>query len=682
MTLEFTIIPKNLEDGDVTAVCADKAYNGKKQVSNPTVKWGKKTLKKGTDYTVVFSEDQTSKGAEVVVTIEGKGNYTGTITTTYRISEFNLSKVVTDAIPTQVYTGDAIEPDVKVYADKAAKKEGTLLIEGVDYTVTYTNNVKAGTGKVILTGLGIYSGSKSVNFKIDKRSLASAGIQIVFETPYETYTGSVLKPNFKVLDGEVELILNTDYTVKYANNTNAMSADGKKPPKVTITGKGNYKGSISENFTIQAKELNAVNGITITADDVMYSQSKANSKTGIMTKIVVKDGKKTLKNGTHYTVEYVNNRALGEKTDENAPAIIITGKGNYVGSMSQTFRIYEGSASKLLVEKIPNQTYTGSSIEPKVVVYANKTEKALGNALVEGVHYTVSYQNNVNAGKGKAIITGLGTFGGSKSVNFTISKRKMTSEKIRIVQEQVSVVYTGSALKPEFKVLDGDVVLNAGIDYTVKYTNNVNVAASTNKKQPTITVTGKGNYTGSIKQTFVIDEKIMSGETGISITAADVLYNQKKAASSAGITTTIVVKDGNKTLKKGTHYTVSFSNNRVVAEEASAEAPTVTITGKGNYEGTMNQTFRIYETGMKAVKVKGPGNQLYTGNVIEPKPEVTIKLSKTETKTLVEGIDYILSWNNNVKIGVAKVTITGIGEYGGTKVVKFTILPKWLKWFQ
>ena len=135
-------------------------------------------------------------------------------------------------------------------------------------------------------------------------------------------------------------------------------------------------------------------------------------------------------------------------------------------------------------------------------------------------------------------------------------------------------------------------------------------------------------------------------------------------------------------MKKGTHYTVSFSNNRVVAEEASAEAPTVTITGKGNYEGTMNQTFRIYETGMKAVKVKGPGNQLYTGNVIEPKPEVTIKLSKTETKTLVEGIDYILSWNNNVKIGVAKVTITGIGEYGGTKVVKFTILPKWLKWFQ
>lgn len=73
---------------------------------------------------------------------------------------------------------------------------------------------------------------------------------------------------------------------------------------------------------------------------------------------------------------------------------------------------------------------------------------------------------------------------------------------------------------------------------------------------------------------------------------------------------------------------------------------------------------------------------LYSGEPIGPKPEVMVNVNKNETITLIEGKDYSVSRENNVKIGKAKVIVSGIGEYGGTKTATFTILPRWLKWFQ
>ncbi|MFA6680224.1 MAG: hypothetical protein WCR96_07040, partial [Candidatus Methanomethylophilaceae archaeon] len=65
----------------------------------------------------------------------------------------------------------------------------------------------------------------------------------------QEYTGSALEPTVTVMDGATTLVLNTDYTVSYAANTNVGTAT------VTITGMGTYTGFVDETFAITAKAL-------------------------------------------------------------------------------------------------------------------------------------------------------------------------------------------------------------------------------------------------------------------------------------------------------------------------------------------------------------------------------------------------------------------------------------------
>ena len=140
------------------------------------------------------------------------------------------------SIPTQVYTGSAIEPDVTV-------KDGeTTLTLGTDYEVAYSNNVNAGTATVTITGKGNYSGETAATFTIAK-SMTNDGITIAAIAD-QTYTGSAIEPEVTVTDGETTLTLGTDYTIGYSANVNVGTATA------TITGKGNYSGSREVLFTI------------------------------------------------------------------------------------------------------------------------------------------------------------------------------------------------------------------------------------------------------------------------------------------------------------------------------------------------------------------------------------------------------------------------------------------------
>ena len=140
------------------------------------------------------------------------------------------------SIPTQVYTGSAIEPDVTV-------KDGeTTLTLGTDYEVAYSNNVNAGTATVTITGKGNYSGETAATFTIVK-SMTNDGITIAAIAD-QTYTGSAIEPEVTVTDGETTLTLGTDYTIGYSANVNVGTATA------TITGKGNYSGSREVLFTI------------------------------------------------------------------------------------------------------------------------------------------------------------------------------------------------------------------------------------------------------------------------------------------------------------------------------------------------------------------------------------------------------------------------------------------------
>lgn len=143
------------------------------------------------------------------------------------------------------------------------------------------------------------------------------------------------------------------------------------------------------------------------------------------------------------------------------------------------------------VSGIVNQTYTGKALTPKPTVKVGAT------TLREGTDYTLSYQNNVNAGTASVIITGRGNYTGSTTKTFTIAKRSISGATVSVATQ----TYTGRALTPKPTVKVGSTVLKEGTDYSLSYKNNVNVGTAT------VTITGKGNYTGTKPATFKIEKK-------------------------------------------------------------------------------------------------------------------------------------------------------------------------------
>ena len=109
------------------------------------------------------------------------------------------------------------------------------------------------------------------------------------------------------------------------------------------------------------------------------------------------------------------------------------------------------------------------------------------------------------------------------------------------------------------------------------YKNNINAGTAT------VTITGKGNYTGTINKTFKINTASIAKATVTKITA--------KTYTGKALTQAPVVKLGTKTLRSGTDYGLTYSNNKNVG------LATVKITGKGNYTGTISKTFKINPKG-------------------------------------------------------------------------------------
>ena len=679
ITVEFQIVPKSLEEEGIKVTVADQKYGktGSKITPKVTVADGKKTLKVGTDYQITVKKstfDESMKGADIPIIITGKGNYEGSLMKNFHIFDIAVSSFVVEPIERQIYTGSALMPELKVYASKQAQKNGEMLEVGKDYTVSYANNVKTGTGKAIITGLGRYGGNKTVTFVIQKKSLKAdqKDIQVVLEEESLVYTGSTIKPKVLVLYGENELMQGTDYTVKYVNNINVASIDSKKAPMVTITGKGNYEGNQTLKFAIKAKQLDKSDDIMVTV-----TEAKVNGKKAVKPVVTVKDGNRILKNNTHYTLTYENNVGVGEPGTDEAPTVRIEGKGNYSGELIREFRIYETEVTSFVTEPIAKQEYAEEEIEPEVVVYESAKARKDGEVLIEGKDYELSYENNIKVGTGRVIISGIGKYGGTKKVSFTIQKKTLKNEDVQIglLNPEQVFTYSGEGIKPEIFVKWKKGELKEGTDYTVKYLNNINAASETSKIAPTIIITGKGDFTESRVLKFSIEPKQLKESDNITISVTEVKANGKKTVKPI-----VIVKDGSKILKNATHYTLTYENNVGVGEPGTDEAPTVRIEGKGNYSGELSREFRIYETRTTSFVTDPIAKQEYTGDEI--KPEVVVYESAKARKngeTLVEGEDYELSYENNIQIGTGRVVISGIGKYGGIKKISFTIQKKTLQ---
>ena len=189
---------------------------------------------------------------------------------------------------------------------------------------------------------------------------------------------------------------------------------------------------------------------------------------------------------TDYTVSYSNNKNVGTAT------ISITGIGDYTGTITKNFNIVARDISDTTIGSIPNQTYTGNSISALPVITYN------GATLTKGTDYTLTYSNNVNVGTGTVTITGKGNFKGTTSKTFSISARAMTDTSVANVSSQT---YTGNVISPLPTITYNNKTLKKDTDYTLSYSDNINVGTAT------ITITGKGNFTGMTSTTFIITQK-------------------------------------------------------------------------------------------------------------------------------------------------------------------------------
>ena len=507
------------------------------------------------------------------------------------------------------YTFEEIKPNIKI------KVGNYTYIEGEDYEVSYYNNINIGKATAIIIGKGDLKGTKEISFNIVEKNIKEVEVENISQ---QIYNSKAITPDIKVTYNGYNLERDKDYTVSYKNNINAGTAT------VVVTGIGSFTGTKTVNFKI----LNNISKATVTGVVAKtYTGSKQTQK------ITVKYGKTTLKLGTDYTISYKNNINAGTAT------LTITGKGKYVNTKEVTFKINRRSITALTFSKVNNYTYTGKAITPNLTVKNGKI------ALVKGTDYKLTYSKNINKGTATVTVTGLGNYTGTKKFTYKINQRKISTVTVSGI---VSKTYTGKAITQSYKLTYNGKALVKGTDFTIKYTNNIKVGIAT------ITFTGKGNYTGTLKKTFKIVAK--------SIVDFEFSKISDKTYTGTAIKPGVVVKDGTRTLKSGTDYTISYKNNIKVG------TATITITGKGNYTGKKVITFNIKARDINGLKVTGIKNKSYTGKAIKQSIKVTYN-----NITLKAGTDYTVSYENNIEVGTATIIITGKGNYSGSKKVTFKI---------
>ena len=578
-------------------------YTGQPLTPVPEVTLGDQKLKKDVDYNVSYSNNTNIGTATVTVT--GIGQYTGTAKGTFEIVGKPSASKQSVNVPSPAkltYNGSnqtAIASN-EIYtvkngaATNAGSYKATLVIKDK------TRYQWASTGN---------SDDVSVSWSIAAASLSSAKVSAA----RQTFSGQALSPSVTVKLGDRTLKSGTDYAVSYSNNQHAGTA------KATVTGKGNYAGTASGTFTISPASLS---GAKVSVGSQKYTGSQL---TPVPT--VTLDGK-TLKSGTDFTTSYSNNVNVG------TAIITVTGKGDYTDTAKATFAI-TASMQSVNVPSPAKLTFNGS----------------YQTAIASNEIYTVKNGGGVNAGSYRSTLSlkdktryQWASTGKSDDVDVTwsISAASISSAKV----SAASQTFSGQALSPSVTVKLDDRVLTNGTDYTASYSNNVN--AGTAK----VTVTGKGNYAGTVSGSFTISPASISEA---SISAANQTFSGQE------LTPDITVELNGRTLTNETDYTASYSNNQ------HAGTAKVTVTGKGNYADTASGSFAISPANISGASISVAA-QNYTGSQLTPVPTVTLN-----GKSLKSGTDFTTSYSNNVKVGTANITVTGKGDYTGSAASTFKI---------
>lgn len=701
------------------------------------------------DTTIIWASSNTEvacvSNGKVTALSVGLANISATIagiTATYTINVKPIEEQLPQEglyitpVSDQIYTGSAIKPEIKVYDIilHGSERKSIELIPGKDYTISYKNNKNVNTNSnnkptITVKGCGNYNGSKNIYFNILPKSLESSDISVNDITL--AYNGKIQKSQPEIYDNSKKMVNKTDYTITYTDDSvNAYKECGLYA--ISVSGIKNYKGTITIYQRITNKlPFNKVS-VSKIPDQIYQSNIVDSSSDGIVPKsikvtyngLTLTESKDNGNTGD-YTIKYRNNRAIGTAT----ATITATNKSNFAGSKSINYKIVGTPISKATVTQITSKTFSSNEKD----MYQNNISVTLkGNILRESTDngitgdYMVSYSNMSKAGNATITIKGINDYSGSLKKTFKITPyninngNNMTASNIKIAYctenaptnivfvndiSQITSPYMKGGAKPVIKLYYNDMELTSGKDFTVKYTNNKVVTTSdiTQNKLPKITISGKGNFKGSISGNWTITNCTLSDTNKVIFTAKDVVYKNKPnsyksslsvkdangAKLSAGIDydKNVIYTYANDTVittKEGEH--INRNAGEIVSATDIIEANTyitATIKGIGLYKGigtdaTLSSTYRVIASDISQTEAFVKNKNYLNGQPVKLLP-TDIKLMSNNL-ILEYGKDYIIdetTYQNNTKKGKASVIIRGISQnYGGEKKLTYNITSK------
>lgn len=586
-----------------------------------------------------------------------------------------------------VYTGNQVKQDLRIY------HKGTLLKEKTDYTLTYRNNVNAAAynsakaPSVTITMKGQYTGSRILYYTILPKTIEEG---ITSEEQIVYYAKNIKIPVPVLYFGSKKLTVNKDFTCDYTslpdNYTKGDSYEYGRTYEYQVNGQGNYTGSLIIRLSMLMSQNQDFGKSSVTLDKKQYVYSGTALTTEDVQVLSVKIGKTVLDDTLYeYTV-------TAEGPGKGCVEVYPSEAGKEAGFRGKKKITFNVVADRNIKKAIRTDQWQESIIYSRaeaagqggicqknanILCYPSENES---ENLVEGTDYTVRYSGNTKCGTATAVFTGIGRYAGTLKLTYKIVPKTDLYIRWKDMDAEGNPVtyYQKDGAVPSFTLLectqDGqEISLVNKTDYTVTLRNNKKLG------KMTCEINGKNNYRGykSVTEVEVMAADISCG----TLIAGDKAYSKKINSWKASVT----IKDVNgRQLKAGTDYDKQLIYTYEGMEEGGVPAAGtmvyVTANGINNYAGSsITGSYYIYSKHINSLIVS-IDPQVYTGKEVTlSESDIHVYLNQTARKNgeeLDETCYRIAGYSNNIKAGTAKVTLQGMGEYGGQRTCGFRINKK------
>ena len=506
---ETAVTNKDIADTNVKVevVGGPYAYTGKAITPNIKVAVDGVELAKDIDYTIKSCTNNVNAG-EATVTVEGKGDYSGTQTVKFTINKANLSDVKVEANTKDhknhfTYTGSQVKPTA---SDFNITLNGVKL-NAADFVVTYPTtskvNVNAGDAKVTIAPVKSntnFTGDKmDVNFKILPAEITGLdgnfyafdenGDKIDFTTTaqyvfgYDGTEKTFKDIKFVPTTNTNKLVEGKDYEIKYFNNVTGPEA------YVYINGIGNYTNPSTNKFsgsdkTYVVKQEFGIEGVTIGRKNVSVSDTEYAGGVAVTPNVTIKVGEKTLVEGTDYEFTVLKDN-VNVTPETKVLTATLKLKGNYNFDNKTWTGVIAKDSSSTKEIKVTWKVVKKDLANTTVSVVKNGAElKATvlnGNVIVPESEYDVK-----DNGDGTATVTAKST-----SKNYTGNQKVDVKEGTKVgapVISGVKVVGNKATV-----ILSGEADGASGYDYVFSKANDTTTArVDVTKNQ--VKTTGDFNY--------------------------------------------------------------------------------------------------------------------------------------------------------------------------------------------